>query len=459
MSKRQDQIKLGAFLYLTGHHLAAWRHPDTWAGDKLEHYTDFAKIAEAAKFDALFIADIAAVRLDKPEAAAHSAHSGIAHFEPLTLLSVLAAVTNHIGLVGTASTTFSDPYNVARQFASLDHISGGRAGWNAVTSSDPNAAPNFGHAEHVKHADRYRRAEEFSDVVLGLWGSFDDDAFVRDRKSGRYFDPSKFNTLNHKGEFFSVRGPLNVPRSPQGHPVVVQAGSSDAGRDLAARTAEVVFTVQPNLESAKKFYSDVKTRAADFGRDPTQIKILPGLFPVVGRSQAEAEAKLEELQDLIQPVVGLGLLEGLAGRTVNLADYPIDGPLPDLPPTNNQLSRQAVVLDLARRENLTIRQLYKRLAASRGHMTVVGTAKQVADEMEAWFEGLGADGFNVMPPTIPGGLHDFADLVIPELQRRGLFRSSYEGKTLRENLGITNTLSGRARSQYSAGSIEQAKSR
>ncbi|MBY3095657.1 LLM class flavin-dependent oxidoreductase [Rhizobium laguerreae] len=433
---RLDQIKLGAFLYLTGHHLAAWRHPDTWAGDRLEHYTDFALMAEAAKFDALFIADIAAVRLDKPEAAAHSAHSGVSHFEPLTLLSVLAAATRRIGLVGTASTTFNDPYNVARQFASLDHISNGRAGWNAVTSSDPNAAPNFGHESHVKHTDRYRRAEEFADVVTALWDSFDDDAFLRDRESGRYYDQSKLRILNHEGEFFKVRGPLNTPRSPQGRPVMVQAGSSEDGKDLAARTAEVVFTVQPNLESAKRFYKDVKTRAEAFGRPGDQVKILPGLFPVVGETASEAREKLEELQELILPVVGLTLLEGLAGRTIKLADYPLDGPLPDLPLTNDQVSRQAVVIDLARRENLTIRQLYKRLAASRGHFTVVGTAVQVADEMQAWFEDFGADGFNVMPATIPGGLHDFSRKVIPELRRRGLFREEYEGRTLRENLGL-----------------------
>ena len=433
---RQDQIKLGAFLYLTGHHLAAWRHPDTWAGDSLEHYTEFARIAEEAKFDALFIADIAAVRLDKPEAAAHSAHSGVSHFEPLTLLSVLATVTRRIGLVGTASTTFNDPYNVARQFASLDHISNGRAGWNAVTSSDPNAAPNFGHAEHVRHADRYKRAEEFADVVTGLWDSFDEDAFVRDRASGRYYDPAKMRVLNHTGEFFRVRGPLNTPRSPQGRPVLVQAGSSDAGKSLAARTAEVVFTVQSTLETAKTFYEDLKTRAESFGRNPDDIKILPGLFPVVGETASEAEEKLEELQDLIQPVVGLSLLEGLAGRTVRLSDFPIDGPLPDLPLTNNQVSRQALVIELARRDNLSIRQLYKRLATSRGHLTVVGTARQVADEMQAWFEQFGADGFNVMPATIPGGLLDFCRSVVPELQRRGLFRENYSGRTLRHHLGL-----------------------
>lgn len=450
MSKRSDQLKLGAFLYLTGHHVGAWRHPETWAGDAFEHYADFAKIAEAAKFDALFIADIAAVRLDKPDAASHSAHSGVSHFEPLTLLSALAVVTSRIGLIGTGSTSFNDPYNLARQFASLDHLSNGRVGWNAVTSSDPNAAPNFGHAQHIQHADRYKRAEEFADVVVGLWDSFEDDAFMRDRESGRYYDPEKLRTLDHRGEHFSVRGPLNTPRSQQGRPVVVQAGSSDAGKDLAARTAEVVFTVQSTLESAKAFYKDLKARAASFGRDADEVKILPGLLPVVGRTQAEAQEKYDALQALIQPVVGLSLLEGLAGRTVKLSDYPIDGPLPDLPPTSYQVSRQAVVLEVARRENLTIRELYLRLAGSRGHLTVIGTPEQVADEMEAWFRGYGADGFNVMPATIPGGLVDFAELVVPELQRRGLFRTEYSGRTLREHFGLSRPLPARIKQKKSA---------
>ncbi len=440
MSKRLDQLKLGAFLYHTGHHVGAWRHPDTWAGDTFEHYAEFARIAEVAKFDALFIADIAAVRLDKPEAASHSAHNGVSHFEPLTLLSALAVVTSRIGLVGTGSTSFNDPYNLARQFASLDHLSNGRAGWNAVTSSDPNAAPNFGHAHHIQHAVRYQRAQEFVDVVVGLWDSFEDDAFMRDRESGQYYDPTKLRLLNHRGDIFSVKGPLNTPRSQQGRPVLVQAGSSDAGKDLAARTAEVVFTVQSTLEAAQAFYRDLKNQASSYGRQPEEIKILPGLLPIIGRTQTEAQDKYDALQELIQPVVGLGLLEGLTGRTVKLSDYPIDGPLPDLPPTNNQVSRQALVLDVARRENLTIRELYLRLAGSRGHLTIIGTPQQVADEMEAWFQGYGADGFNVMPATIPGGLVDFAEMVVPELQKRGVFRTEYCGLTLREHLGLKRPL-------------------
>lgn len=437
MTSRSGKMHLGAFLYLTGHHLAAWRHPDTWAGDHFSHYADFARKAEAAKFDAIFIADISAVRMDKPDASAHSAHSGISHFEPLTLLSALAVVTERIGLIGTGSTSFNDPYNLARQFASLDHLSNGRVGWNAVTSSDPNAAPNFGHAQHIEHADRYQRAEEFADVVLKLWDSFEDDAFTRDRETGRYFDLQKMHPANHKGQHFSVAGALNIPRSQQGRPVVVQAGSSDAGKDLAARTAEVVFTVQSNIDTAKAFYHDLKQKVAAFGRDPDQVRILPGLMAIVGATHEEAQAKYEELQSLILPVVGMSLLEGLAGRTVKLSDYPLDGPLPELPPTSYQKSRQAVVLEMARKENLTIRELYLRLAGSRGHLTVVGTAQDVADEMQAWFESRAADGFNVMPATIPGGLDDFSLSVIPELQRRGLFRDEYDGSTLRDHLGLS----------------------
>ncbi|CUX72246.1 MULTISPECIES: LLM class flavin-dependent oxidoreductase [Agrobacterium] len=436
MTTRTGEMHLGAFLYLTGHHVAAWRHPMTWAGDTFSHYADFTRKAEAAKFDAIFIADIAAVRLDKAEAAAHSAHSGISHFEPLTLLSALAVVTQRIGLIGTGSTSFNDPYNLARQFASLDHLSNGRVGWNAVTSSDPNAAPNFGHAQHIEHSDRYQRAEEFADVVLKLWDSFDDDAFTRNRETGEYFDLGKMHAANHKGTHFSVAGPLNIPRSSQGRPVVVQAGSSDAGKDLAARTAEVVFTVQSTLDGARSFYSDVKSRAAAYGRNPEKIKIMPGLLPIVGKTREEAQGKYDELQSLISPEVGLSLLEGLAGRTIKLSDFPLDGPLPELPPTSFQKSRQAVVLEVARRENLTIRQLYLRLAGSRGHLTVIGTAQDVADQMQAWFEDRGADGFNVMPATIPGGLDDFAELVIPELQRRKLFRVDYQGETLRDHLGL-----------------------
>jgi FMN-dependent oxidoreductase (nitrilotriacetate monooxygenase family) len=435
MTKRKEQFKLGAFLLFTGHHVAAWRHPKASVGTSFENYVELAKLAEAAKFDTIFFADGVGVRLKDVEAASRKAHSGVYPFEPITLLSALAAVTKNIGLVATASTSFSDPFNLARQFASLDHLSGGRAGWNLVTSSDPDAAFNFGHESHLLHADRYDRAEEFADVVLGLWDSWEDDAFPRDKASGRYFDRDKLHVLNHRGTHFSVRGPLNTPRTPQGHPVVVQAGASGPGKELAARTAEAIFAAQITLDEAIAFYADVKGRLGKFGRNAEDLKIMPGIFPVVGRTLAEAEGKFEELQSLIQPEVGLNLVSALTGG-VDLSAYPLDGPLPKLPETNAGKSRQSLVLDLARRENLTIRQLYLRIAGARGHWQVVGTPTQIADAMEERFENYGADGFNIMAPIMPGGLIDFIELVVPELRRRGLFRTEHEGATLRENLGL-----------------------
>jgi FMN-dependent oxidoreductase (nitrilotriacetate monooxygenase family) len=435
MAKRKDQIKLGAFLLFTGHHVAAWRHPDASVGVEFENYVELAKLAEAAKFDTIFFADGVAARLKDIEAASRKAHSGVYPFEPITLLSALSAVTKNIGLIATASTSYSDPYNLARQFASLDRLSAGRAGWNLVTSSDPDAAYNFGHDAQILHEDRYSRAEEFADVVLGLWDSWEDDAFARDRASGRYFDPDKLHRLDHKGRHFKVRGPLNIPRSPQGRPVVVQAGASEPGKELAARTAEAIFAAQITLDEAKAFYADVKGRLGKYGRSPDELKILPGIFPVVGRTESEAEEKFEALQELIQPEVGLNLLSQLSG--IDLRSYPLDGQIPDdLPVTNAGKSRQELVLDLARREKLTIRQLYLRIAGARGHWQVVGTPSQIADVMEERFENYGADGFNIMAPIMPGGLADFIELVVPELRRRGLFRHEYEGTTLRENLGL-----------------------
>lgn len=434
MSRRGEQLKLNAFLYFTGHHVAAWRHPDAFTNVELEDYIALARIAEAAKFDGLFLADGVSVRLRNVEAASRKAHSGAMPFEPLTLLSAIAASTSHIGLIATASTSYSDPYNLARQFMSLDRLSKGRAGWNLVTSGDPEAALNFGHSSPILHADRYERAEEFADVVAGLWASFDDDAFVRDRESGLYFDPEKVHQLNHQGKHFKVRGPLNIPRSPQGQPIIVQAGASGPGKELAARTAEAVFAAEVTLEDAISFYADLKGRLGRYGRAPEDLKVLPGIFPVVARTLSEAEEKFEELQDLIQPEVGLDLLSGMIGA--DLSAYPLDGPVPDLAETNGGKSRQDLLLKLARRENLTIRQLYKRIAGARGHWQVVGTPTQVADLIEERFQNYGADGFNVMSPIKPGGLTDFIDLVVPELRRRGLFRSEYEATTLRGNLGL-----------------------
>jgi FMN-dependent oxidoreductase (nitrilotriacetate monooxygenase family) len=435
MARRKDKIKLGAFLLFTGHHVAAWRHPEASVGTEFENYLQLARLAEAAKFDAIFFADSVAARLNDLDAASRKAHSGIYPFEPITLLSALSSVTRNIGLVATASTSFSDPFNLARQFASLDRLSGGRAAWNLVTSSDPDAAFNFGHDQQVLHADRYDRAEEFADVVLGLWDSFEDDTFLRDKASGRYFDPEKLHRIAHSGRHFTVRDPLNIPRSPQGRPVIVQAGASEPGKELAARTAEAIFAAQITLEEATAFYADVKGRLSKFGRSHDDLKILPGIFPVVGRTHSEAQEKFEGLQELVQPEVGLNLISQLAG--VDLRNYPLDGPVPEQPPaTNAGKSRQALVLDLARRENLTIRQLYLRIAGARGHWQVVGTPEEIADTMEERFQNYGADGFNIMAPVMPGGLSDFIELVVPELRRRGLFRSEYEGSTLRENLGL-----------------------
>lgn len=435
MSKRTDQIKLGAFLLFTGHHVAAWRHRDAAIGANFENYVELAQLAEAAKFDAIFFADGVAVRLNDLDAASRKAHSGVYPFEPITLLSALSAVTTRIGLIATASTSYADPFNLARQFASLDQLSNGRAGWNLVTSSDPDAAFNFGHESHILHADRYERAEEFADVVLGLWDSWEDDAFPRDRDAGIYFDKEKLHVLNHRGKHFRVRGPLNTPRTPQGRPVLVQAGASEPGKELAARTAEAIFAAQITLDEAIGFYADVKGRMARYGRHPDELKIMPGIFPVVAPTQAEAEDKFGQLQDLIQPVVGLNMLAGLCGG-VDLSQHDIDGPLPEAPQTNAGKSRQSLLVDLAHRENLTIRQLYLRIAGARGHWQVVGTPRHIADQLEERFEARGADGFNIMAPIMPGGLRDFIDLVVPELRRRGLFRSEYEGATLRENLGL-----------------------
>jgi FMN-dependent oxidoreductase (nitrilotriacetate monooxygenase family) len=431
---RQDTLRLGAFFYATGHHIAGWRHAASEAdgGLVLERYVGWARRAEAARFDLIFLEDGTGIRDMDLRSSERTARS--THFEPVTLLSALAAVTTRIGLVATTSTSFNEPYNVARRFASLDHISGGRAGWNLVTSATDAEAANFGGDRIAQHADRYARAEEFVDVVLGLWNTWDDDAVIIDRASGQFSKPDGFRPLNHRGQHFDVRGPLNISRTPQGQPVLVQAGSSGPGKNLAARTAEVVFTANQTLDEAVAFYGDLKERVAQFGRRPEDLKIMPGLLPVVGRTESEARAKFDELQNLIDPVVGLALLGRMIGG-YDLSGFDPDGPVPDLPETDGGKSRQQLMFDLARREGLTLRALYLRIAGARGHAQIVGTPAQIADEMEERFRAGGADGFNIMPATLPGGLDDFIALVLPELRRRGLFRSAYEGRTLREHLG------------------------
>ena len=434
MTERR-MLKLGAFMRPASIHTAAWRYPGAFpdANFNLAHMVRFAQTLERGKFDAFFMADHLAV-LNMPMAALKRSHTSTS-FEPLTLLPALAMVTKHLGLIATASTTFDAPYHIARRFASLDHISGGRAGWNIVTTSNPDAALNFGLEEHVEHDERYRRAREFFDVVTGLWDSWADDAFVRDVEAGVFFDPAKLHVLNHKGEHLSVKGPLNIARPVQGWPVIVQAGASDAGRQLAAETAEAIFASQNNLVDAQAFYADVKARAAAAGRNPEHVKVLPGCFVVVGDSLADAQAKRARLDALVHPDSGIASLSIALG--CDASGFDLDKPLPaELPPTNQSLSGRERVLSLAAREGLTVGQLAQRYGAHYGGLSMMGTPSDIADQMQAWLEQRGCDGFNMMFPFLPEGLDDFVDRVVPELQRRGIFRTEYEGATLRENLGL-----------------------
>ncbi|MCC6775578.1 MAG: LLM class flavin-dependent oxidoreductase [Hyphomicrobiales bacterium] len=436
MSDR-GKMRLGAYYNPTGHHVASWRHPRAQkdAHVDIRHQVAIAQTAERAKLDMLFLADSASVRQADIEAQCRSVQF-IANFEPITLLSALAMATEHIGLIATASTSFNEPYHVARKFASLDHISGGRAGWNVVTSGSRVEALNFNRTEPYPHAERYKRAHEFVEVVTGLWDSWDDDAFIRDQESGIFFEPSKMHRLDHKGQSFMVRGPLNVPRSPQGWPVLVQAGASDDGKDLAAQYAEAIFSPHLTIEAAKPYYDDVKGRMRKHGRDPDHLKILPGLSVIVAPTEAQARADFEFIQSLIHPIVGREILATMLGD-MDLTKYSLDEPLPSvLPPTNGSKGHFESIVAMARKENLTIRQLGQRVAGARGKNVLVGSPTQVADYMEEWFVKGACDGFNVMPPYIPGALDDFCNLVVPELQRRGLFRTEYEGRTLRENLGL-----------------------
>ncbi|KQN02396.1 monooxygenase [Sphingomonas sp. Leaf230] len=413
-------------------HTGAWRYPGAYpdANFNFRHLKHFAQRLEAAKFDAFFMADHLAV-LDMPVNALKRSHT-VTSFEPFTLLSALAAVTERIGLVATASTTFDEAYHIARRFASLDHISEGRAGWNIVTTANPDAALNFGYEGQMDHDARYLRAREFYDVVTGLWDSFADDAFIRDVDRGIYFDPERMHVLDHKGTDLSVRGPLNIARPVQGWPVIVQAGSSEPGRQLAAETAEVVFAAEPTLESGRRFYADVKGRTRAVGRNPDHLKILPAAFVVVADTIAEAKAQRAHLDSLVHYDSGIGSLNGMLGYDVSGFDP--DGPLPEIPETNASKSARERMIRLARDEKLTIRQLAQK-AGSYAGLAFVGTPASIADEMEQWL-GVGSDGFNIMFPWLPGGLDAFVDGVVPELQRRGLFRSEYEGTTLRDHLGL-----------------------
>ncbi|MEV4128587.1 LLM class flavin-dependent oxidoreductase [Nocardia sp. NPDC049707] len=438
------QLSLNAFIYPAGHHEAAWRHPQS-RPDRIydvAYYQEIGRTAEAAKLDAVFFADGPALRTDVE----HNAASGL---EPITLLTAIATATTHLGLIATASTTYYEPYNLARLFSTLDHISGGRAGWNIVTTGTDLAAANFGLDKHPDHTTRYARAREFVDAVVALWDSWEDDAILLDQEAGIYADPDKIHPIDFVGEYLSVRGPFNAPRTPQGHPVLVQAGASNDGRAFAGRYAEAIFTAHQSLADAQAFYADIKGKAVEFGRDAEQIKILPGISPFIGATEAAAKQLEREFNELTVPEYGLKQLEAIAGQS--LRQLPLDESVPlelfsdagDV--TDNDRSRRQVVAGIVRRERPTVRGLLHRLAGARGHRVFAGTPEQVADTIEEWFRNGAADGFNVMPPYYPGGLEVFAEQVVPILQRRGLFRTEYTGTTLRDHFGLVRPESRYAR--------------
>ncbi|MDX7950382.1 LLM class flavin-dependent oxidoreductase [Lichenihabitans sp. Uapishka_5] len=429
------QLVLGAFMRPVSIHTAAWRYPGAVvdANFNLPALVRFAQTLERGKFDAFFMADHLAVMNMPMEALKRSAT--VTSFDPLTLLPALAMVTSRLGLIATASTTYNEPYHVARKFASLDHISQGRAGWNLVTSGNPAEAMNFGRDEHVEHATRYRRAREFYDVVTGLWDSWADDAFTHDAETGVFFDPTKLHRLDHRGEFLKVQGPLNIARPVQGWPVIVQAGSSEAGRQIGAETAEAIFTAQSDIGEAKTFYADVKARMVRAGRHRDHCKIMPGCFVVVGDTVAEAEAKKRHLDSLVHPDSGMASLSVQLGTDASRFD--LDAPLPKhLPESNASKSARDRLIAKAERDQLSVRELAQYVGGAFGTLEMIGTPRTIADTMERWLHEEAADGFNVMFPFLPEGLDDVVDKVVPELQRRGLFRRDYEGTTLRDHLGL-----------------------
>ncbi|GGQ75837.1 LLM class flavin-dependent oxidoreductase [Couchioplanes azureus] len=435
------QLHLNAFLMGVGHHEAAWRHPRTDAGRvaDVRHYVDVARIAERGLLDSVFFAD-------GLSAGPHARHRLQAVFEPITLLTAIAGATTHIGLIATASTSYYEPFHLARLFASLDHISGGRAGWNIVTSASDAEARNFNRDAAAPHAARYGRAAEFVEVALKLWDSWEAGALVLDPASGIFADTDKIHEVAHSGTHFTVQGPLNSPRSPQGRPLLVQAGSSPDGRAFAARYAEAVFTAQQTLAEAQEFFTALKSDIAAAGRDPGQVAVLPGVVPVIGGTEAEAVRLAREFDDLIVTDHALAQLSQFLDR--DLSAYPLDGPLPALPDPGTveaHQSRFKLIVDLARRDDLSIREILRRLGGGRGHRVVAGTPEQIADELETWFRQGAADGFNVMPPYLPGGLEDFVDHVVPELQRRGLFRTAYTADTLRGHYGLPQPVNAYAR--------------
>ncbi|USK71318.1 LLM class flavin-dependent oxidoreductase [Peribacillus asahii] len=431
----KKQMKLGAFFHLPGHHVASWRYPSTAANRilDLDYLTELAQTAERGKFDMIFFADV--FGQTPSERLATSALK----LDPLIILSALTAVTKNIGLTATLTTTYNEPFQVARKFSAIDHLSKGRAAWNVVTSGNEKESLLFGKEKHLEHARRYERAEEFVEVVKKLWFSIEDEALVIDKEKGKFLDLEKVHPVNHEGKWFKVQGTLDSPSTPQGHPVIVQAGSSEAGKELAAKTAEVIFTAWQTLEEAQAFYRDVKGRLAKYGRKPEDLKIMPGVFITVAKTEEEAIAKRKELNGYISPEIGLEYLSNFFG--IDLTGYDVEAPLPEsgeFEDNTNPQVRSTIIRTLAERKNLkTLREVYEHIAGGRGHREIVGTPAQIADQLEEWFLNEGADGFNVMSPTFPDGLHDIVELVIPELQRRGLFRTEYESDTLRGNLGLS----------------------
>jgi FMN-dependent oxidoreductase (nitrilotriacetate monooxygenase family) len=420
------------FVHDIGHHEAAWRLPesDPFASTDVDHYIRIAQIAEAAKFDSIFFAD-------GPVLFGNPAYRPTGILEPLTLLAAIAVQTRRIGLIATASTSYKEPYDLARSFASIDHISHGRAGWNIVTTAGDDAARNFGRDAQALHRKRYARADEFVDVITKLWDSWEDDAWLGDKQGGVFADSKKIHAINHAGEHFRVAGPLNAPRPPQGWPVLVQAGSSLDGRAFAGRWAEAVFTAQRTLPEAQEFYADLKARTLAAGRRPEGIVILPGVVPFLGSTEAEARAREDEFTNQIIPAYGLRMLSRFFGIDLTGAD--LNEPLPEVPVEEDiegHKSRSTLVANLAHSEHLTVRQLLGKLGGGRGHRTFTGTPEQLANDLELWFKEGGADGFNVMPPALPRELEVFAREVVPILRKRGLFRTDYEGETLRDLYGL-----------------------
>ena len=437
MNATSRQMHMGVFVLGTGNHSAGWRYEGAATSHmQLPVIQEIARTAERGKFDLLFISD--SMVMDPSD---HP--SFMCRFEPTTLITALSATTAHIGLGATVSTSFSEPFNVARIFGSIDHISGGRAAWNVVTSSNPKAALNFNRDEHLEHELRYERANEFVDVVKGLWDCWDDGAIIADKTTGRFIDPDKVRTLDHKGRFFKVRGPINMARCPQGHPVIIQAGGSPSGLELAARTADVVFSVVQELEAAKAAYADLKGRMAKYGRSPDDLAVLPGVMPIIGATDAEAREQLAKLQSWLTPTNAATLVASRIGYDVS--GHPLDGPVPPPPPSEGSRTFAHVLYETARREKMTLRDLYNLTAAARGHWVVCGTPRRIADILEQWFVGGAADGFNILPPYFPGAFADFVDLVVPELQRRGLFRHAYQGTTLRDHFGLARASAPMAR--------------